>query len=147
MAALNAYNNGAGYLGHNTWQLPVAALQDSTCADTGTQGGSFGPQCSGSALGNLYYNGLKQIFPASVAPAFAATVPPVSGVKASYYWALQNNGGTSGNATGGQEIFSFANGIQGGTTTKDSFYYVLPMVAGAIGTPPSCAGAAATVIP
>ncbi len=74
VAALNADNNGAGYLGHNNWQLPVAPLVDKTCADTGTNGGSFGPQCTGSALGNLYSVGLKQTFPASVAPGFSATV-------------------------------------------------------------------------
>ena len=147
MAALNAYNKGAGYLGHNNWQLPVAALQDTTCADTGTQGGSFGPQCNGSTMSNLYYTGLKQKFPASVAPGFGAAVGPLFGMKASYYWAVQNNGGTSGNPTGGQEVFSFANGIQGGTTTKDSFYYVLPTVPGPIGTPPTCAAGAAAVVP
>ncbi|MBZ5662189.1 MAG: hypothetical protein LAO08_17450 [Acidobacteriia bacterium] len=138
VAALNAYDNGLGYLGHNNWQLPVAALKDSTCADTGTHGGSFGPQCTGSAMGNLYYVGLNQTFPNSVAPRFAARVGPLRDMKLSYYWALQNNGGTSGTSNGGQEMFSFANGIQGGTTIKDSYYYVLPMVAGPIGMPPFC---------
>ena len=76
VAALNAYDNGLGYLGHNNWQLPVAPLQDSTCADTGTQGGSFGPMCTGSAFGSLYYVGLNQTFPNSVAPALAVTVAP-----------------------------------------------------------------------
>ncbi len=145
VAAMNSYNNGAGYLGHNTWQLPTTALQDSTCADVGTGGGSFGPQCNGSAMGNLYYTGLKQSFPASVAPSFAAAVTPLAGMKASYYWALQNNGGTAGNPTGGQEMFSFANGLQGGTTTKDSFYYVLPMVPGPIGTAPNCASSSGVI--
>ncbi len=147
VSALNAFNNGSGYLGHNNWQLPVAPLQDSTCADTGAQGGSFGPQCNGSAMGNLYYTGLKQSFPASVAPGFGAAVGPLYGIKASYYWAVQNNGGAAGNPTGGQEMFSFANGIQGGTTTKDSFYYVLPMIAGPIGTPPACAPSSTAVVP
>jgi len=145
VAALNAYHNGEGYLGHNNWQLPVTPLKDSTCADTGTQGGSFGPLCSSSALGNLYYVGLSQSFPDSVAPLFDATVGPLHNLKLSYYWALQNNGGTSGGSNGGQEMFSFANGIQGGTTTKDSYYYVLPMVAGSIGVPPSCTGSSAVV--
>ncbi len=138
VAALNAYGNGSGYLGHNNWQLPVAPLMDPTCADTGTHGGSFGPQCTASALGNLYSLGLKQIFPASVAPGFAAAVAPLQNMKPSYYWALQNNGGTSGTSNGGQEMFSFANGIQGGTAINDTYYYGLPMVNGAIGVPPSC---------
>jgi uncharacterized protein (TIGR03437 family) len=68
-------------------------------------------------------------------------------LKASYYWAAQNNGGTSGTNNGGQETFSFANGIQGGTTINDTYYYVLPMVAGLIGTPPSCSPSGAAVVP
>jgi hypothetical protein len=147
VAALNTDGNGSGYLGHNNWQLPVAALVDRTCADVGTQGGSFGPQCAGSAFGNLYSAGLKQIFPASVAPGFAGTVGPIYNFKSSYYWAAQNNGGTSGTSNGGQEMFSFANGIKGGTTINDTYYYVLPMVAGAIGSPPSCPAGGAAVIP
>jgi hypothetical protein len=82
VAALNAYNNGSGYLGHNNWQLPVAPLVDRTCGDIGTNGGSFGPGCSGSAFGNLYSVGLKQAFPASVASTFAATVGPMRNLKA-----------------------------------------------------------------
>jgi hypothetical protein len=147
VAALNAYDNGAGYLGHKNWQLPVAPLSDNTCADTGPQGASFGPQCTGSALGNLYYVGLNQTFPNSVAPHFAATVAPFQDMKLSYYWALQNNGGVGrGGGAGGQEMFAFANGIQGGTTTKDCYYYVLPMVTGAIGAPPACPSGS-TVVP
>jgi uncharacterized protein (TIGR03437 family) len=145
VAALNAYNNGSGYLGHSNWQLPVAALVDKTCDDIGTNGGSFGPQCTGSALGNLYSSGLKLVYPASVAPGLAGSVPPLHNLKASYYWALHNNGGTSGTDNGGQEMFSFANGIQGGTTINDTYYYTLPMVAGAIGTAPSCPAGAGVV--
>jgi uncharacterized protein (TIGR03437 family) len=145
IAALNAYNSGAGYLGHNNWQLPVAALVDKTCPDVGTNGGSFGPQCTGSALGNLYSVGLKQTYPASVAPGLSGTVPPIRNLKSSYYWAAQNNGGTSGTHNGGQEMFSFANGIQGGTTINDTYYYTFPMVPGPIGTAPSCPSGASVV--
>ncbi|MBV8731087.1 MAG: hypothetical protein JO336_14870 [Acidobacteriia bacterium] len=147
VAALNAYNNGSGYLGHNNWQLPVAPLVDHSCADVGTYGGSFGPQCTGSALSNLYSVGLKQTFPASVAPGFAATVAPLHNMKATYYWATQNNIGTSGTNNGGQETFSFVNGIQGGNTINDNYFYVLPMVAGALGTPPNCPSGGAVVVP
>ncbi|MBS1859558.1 MAG: hypothetical protein JST11_29570 [Acidobacteria bacterium] len=147
VAALNAYGNGSGYLGHKNWQLPVAPLVDRTCADTGTYGGSFGPQCSASAMGNLYSVGLKQTFPASVAPGFGATVGPLRNLKASYYWALQNNGGTSGTSNGGQETFSFANGIQGGNTINDTYFYVLPMVPGAIAGQPSCPAGGPAVVP
>jgi uncharacterized protein (TIGR03437 family) len=147
VAALNAYNGGAGYLGHNDWQLPVAPLVDRTCASTGTGGGSFGPLCSGSALSNLYSAGFKLTFPSSVAPAFGATVAPLRNLKSSYYWAQQDNGGTGGTSNGGQEVYSFANGIQGGVTINDNYFYMLPMIPAAIGTPPSCSAGGATVVP
>jgi hypothetical protein len=132
VAALNSFNNGAGYLGHNDWQLPVAPLTDGTCAATGSGGGSFGPLCTGSAMGNLYYAGLNRTYPDGIAPkGFGARITPFRGMRLSYYW-------TSGNFNGSQEVFSFANGIQGGVTTKYTYYYALPMVPGPIGEAPSC---------
>ena len=148
VAALNSYNHGAGYLGHNNWQLPVAPLRDATCADTGSGGGSFGPLCAGSALGNLFYIGLRATYPDGVAPSVSVAVPPFSNLPLSYFWASQNKGGTGGGAGGGgQEMFSFANGIQGGTTTNDIYYFVLPMIHGAIGNaPPRCTPNASKVV-
>ena len=142
VAALNAFNNGVGFRGRNNWQLPVTPLADPTCGDTGPNSASFGPLCTGSAMGNLYYMGLHQTFPNSVAAGFAATIGPIHNIKLSYYWALQNNGSN----TGGQETFSFANGQHGGTTTKDSFYYVLPMVAAALSGAPSCSTGSPSVL-
>jgi hypothetical protein len=98
VAALNAYNHGAGYLGHNNWQLPIAPLRDATCADTGSGGGSFGPLCAGSALGNLFYVGLRATYPDGVALTVSVAVPPFSNLPLSYFWASQNNGGTGGGA-------------------------------------------------
>ena len=147
VAALNAYNNGAGYLGHHDWQFPAAPMVDATCANTGPGGGSFGPLCSGSGLSNLYSAGLKLTFPASAVPGFGATVSPLHNLKSSYYWALQNDSGPSGSSNGGQEVFSFSAGIQGGVTTQDNYFYTLPMIPGAIGTPPSCSANGPTVIP
>jgi hypothetical protein len=147
VAALNAYNNGKGYLGHNNWQLPVTPLIDTSCADLGSGGGNFGPLCTKSAMGNLYAIGLNQTFPASVAPHFNADIFPFRHFKLSYYWALKNNGGAGGGAGGGgQEMYAFSNSIQGGTTTIDSYYYVLPMVKGPIGTPPDCSTPGAPVV-
>lgn len=85
VAALNAYNNGAGYLGHHDWQFPAVPLVDATCANTGPGGASFGPLCSGSGLSNLYSVGLKLTFPASTVPGFAASVSPFHNLKSSYY--------------------------------------------------------------
>jgi len=147
VAALNAYHNGAGYLDHNNWQLPAAPLVDSSCANTGPGGGSFGPLCSASALSNLYSLGLNLSFPSSVAPGFGATVAPIHNLKSSYYWARENTGSAGGAGSGGQEVYSFAGGMQGGVTTKDNYFYALPMIPGPLGTPPSCSPGGPTVIP
>ena len=146
VTALNAYNNGAGYLGHNDWQFPVAPLVDAACANTGPDGASFGPLCSASGLSNLYTAGLKLTFPASAVPDFVATVSPFHNLKSSYYWALKNDGDPTG-VDDGQEVFSFSAGIDGGVTIKDNYFYTLPMIPGAIGTPPSCSANGPTVIP
>jgi len=122
VAALNAHNNGQGYLGHNNWQLPASPMLDSTCGSQGPQGASCGALCRGNALGNLYYVGLQQIFPANVDPSFSATVWPFRNLQLAYYW-TQAPGGLNG-----IKVFSFASGQADATTTRDSFYYVLPMV-------------------
>ncbi len=149
VAALNAYNDGKGYLGHNNWQLPDTPFTDTNCEDLGSGGSNFGPNCTESAMGNLYSDGLNLNFPESVAPQFNADIFPFFQFKQSYYWATQNNGGTGGGAGGGgQEMYAFGNTIQGGTTTLDTYYYVLPMVKGPLGTPPNCSvPGAPTVIP
>jgi len=147
VAALNAHNGGKGYLGHNNWQLPVTPLLDASCAERGSGGGNFGPLCKASAMGNLYAVGLNQTYPNSVAPQFNADIFPFRHFKMSYYWALKNDGGTGGGlGGGGQEMYAFSNSIQGGTTTLDTYYYVLPMVKGPIGTPPDCAIPGAPVV-
>ena len=136
VAALNTYNNGAGYLGHNNWQFPAAPMSDAECANVGPGGGSFGPLCMVSGLSNLYSVGLGMSYPSSAVPGYGKTIGPVHNLKASYYWTLANSGGAGGN--GGQEVLSFANGIKGGITTTYNYFYTWPMIPGAIGAAPSC---------
>ncbi|HEV3333278.1 MAG TPA: hypothetical protein VG096_19960 [Bryobacteraceae bacterium] len=132
VAALNGYDGGAGYLGHNNWQLPVTPITDGSCASTGTGGGSFGPGCTGSAMGNLYHDSLALNYPNSDAPGFGVPVSVFfQNLKLSYYWTQTPNGG-------GQEVYSFSNGMQGGVTTEFPYYYALPMVPGPIVDAPHC---------
>jgi hypothetical protein len=70
--ALDNYNYGAGWLGHNTWQLPVTPPHDCTCVIAeGASGNAFGPACTGSDLGYLYQNDLGNMYPGSVVPNFS----------------------------------------------------------------------------
>jgi hypothetical protein len=141
--ALNAYDHGAGWLGHHDWRLPASPMKDTTCGAMGPQGASFGALCQDNLLGKLYYVGLGRTFPESVAPDFNATVEPFRNLQLSYYWTAASGG------LAGKKIFSFASGSADATTTVDSFYYVLPMVpraSGPIGgSAPRCPTPAAVV--
>src|SRR5579864_7262578 len=53
VAQLNAYNNGAGWLGHNNWTLPTTPQIDSTCNLLGPNG-NFGVGCVDDAMSSLF---------------------------------------------------------------------------------------------
>jgi len=120
--ALNRYDHGSGWLGHNDWQLPASPVKDPSCGALGPQGASFGGLCQGNPLGDLYYVGLNRMLPDNVAPLFGATVGPFENMQLAYYWTAADGG------LHGKKIFSFASGMANATTIGDSYYYVLPMV-------------------
>jgi len=126
--ALNGFNNGQGYLGHNNWQLPVTPNDDDTCSSDNN--GSFGVSCTGSAFGYLYSAGLGLTFPDSVVPNFVNKVGAFHDLVPSLYW-------VTGSDFGGEHTFSFATYARGSNTTKYNYMHVLPMVPGAIDTPPT----------
>ena len=125
--ALNSYNNGRGWLGHNNWQLPTNPAADTTCSSSNVD--NFGIQCTGSALGNLYNVGLAEIYPNSVVPRFFNFVRPFFNLQPGLYWAADANGG-------GETTFSFNTGLTGGNTTKYNFFHVLPMTKTVLGPLP-----------
>ncbi len=126
--ALNSYDSGRGYLGHNNWQLPVTPSTDATCAvASGNDGNSFGPSCTGSALGSLYTVFLGHTYPQSVVPNFTNTVVPFHNLQPSLYWSATDSGAA------GQATFSFNIGIAFANTVRYNFMHVLPMRHGVIG--------------
>lgn len=125
--ALNHFNNGSGYLGHTNWQLPATPPVDSTCSVLhGNNGNSFGANCTGSALGNLYNVGLAFTFPDSVIPGFTDTIGLFQNLQPSLYWTSLPQGG-------GEKTYSFLTDITGSNTTTYNYFYVLPMITGTIG--------------
>jgi hypothetical protein len=125
--ALNAYDRGKGYLGHNNWQLPVTPSTDATCAVAqGSDGNSFGPSCMGSALGSLYSVFLGHTYPESVVSNFTNTVAPFHNLQPALYWSATDSG------VAGQATFSFNIGIAFANTVKYNFMHVLPMRHGVI---------------
>src|SRR5262249_55218828 len=96
--------------------------------------------CTGSALGNLYSNGLNLNYPNSVVPGFTNTIGPIRNLQPSLYWASDTN-------SGGESTYSFATNHGGANTTKYNFFYSLPMVPGTIGTSPSCPSGSNELLP
>jgi hypothetical protein len=132
VAAMNALDDGAGYLGHKNWQLPTAPAQDSSCARTGRHGESFGFHCSGSALGSLYYRSLGLRDPDTAVRIPTNTVGPFNDFQPYLYW----SGSPPADPKQGFVSFSFNTGFQGANVTLN-YLYVLPMIKGKLpGTPP-----------
>lgn len=112
--------NAHEYLGHNDWQLPVVPPTDPTCAvAAGTSGNSYGPSCTGSALGRLYAVGLGARYPASVPHAPIPAFPPLVALHPAMYWSGDHEGDGAGS-------FSFSSGIKAQNTTKYNYFHVLP---------------------
>ncbi len=131
VAALNGLNGGAGYLGHNDWQLPATPAIDSTCASMGLNGNSFGIGCMNSTMGSLYYQSLGLTFPDSAVPIRRSTVGPFTNFRPYLYW----SGTTAADSSQGYIAFSFNNGWEGANVTKH-YMYALPMINGRLpGTP------------
>jgi hypothetical protein len=86
--ALNHYNNGNGYLGHQNWQLPTAPLKAYDCSGTGPSPyrESFAFGCNTSALGFLYHTALGFRAPNTAVPIPANTVGPFLNFQPNIYW-------------------------------------------------------------
>ena len=133
VAAMNALNNGAGYLGHHNWQLPTAPDVDRTCQLTGRNGEPFGYHCSGSALGSLYYASLGLREPDSAVPSSQNRVGPFQNFQPYLYWSKS----AAADPKQGFVSFSFSTGFQGANVFRNDLY-VLPMIKGKpAGTPAS----------
>ncbi len=133
VAAMNAFNSGAGYLGHHNWQLPTAPDSDRTCKLTGRHGESFGFGCSGSALGSLYYASLGLREPDSSVPSSQNRVGPFQNFQPYLYWSKS----PAADPKQGFVSFSLSTGFQGANVFRN-YLYVLPMIKGKLpGSPPA----------
>lgn len=82
--SMNAYNHGAGYLGHKNWTLPTTPPSDSTCSSHHVN--SFGFRCRNSALGSLFYKALGLPEPNTAVPIGENTVGPFRNFQPYLYW-------------------------------------------------------------
>jgi len=130
--ALNRYDNGKGWLGHNNWQLPTTAQVDTSCSSHNW--GNFGVQCTGSALGHLYHLGLGRTYADSVVPRFLTEVWPSFDLRPGLYWTAK-----PGDASN-EYTFSFNTGVSFENTTKYNFFHVLPATKSVLGPIPAGSG-------
>ena len=132
IAAMNAYNGGAGWLGITTWQLPPASTDDETCSLGHDTRATFGFGCTGSPLGELYYEqllgGLAQGTP--VAGVSAGASGPFSNVQPYLYWSCQRAASGADACDGApadnfQWSFSFGNGFEGTDVLANDLYVLV----------------------
>ncbi len=135
VAALNAMNGGAGYLGHNNWQLPATPTIDPTCGSKGPSGNSFGANCANSAMGSLFYTSLGFSFPSTAVPIPAGAAGPFTNFQPYLYWSDT----ASANATQGYATFSFNTGWEGSNVDKH-YMYAFPMIKGRLPGSPAPSG-------
>jgi hypothetical protein len=140
--AVNKLDHGAGYLGHNNWQLPTAPSKDMSCARTGRNGESFGFHCFGSALGSLYYGSLRFREPSTSVRIPANRVGPFNDFQPYLYW----SGSPAADPKQGFVSFSFNSGFQGANVWRN-YLYVLPLIKGKLPGAPSAGGEGLEVNP
>jgi hypothetical protein len=129
VTAMNAFDHGSGYLGHHNWQLPTTLANDASCERTGRHGESFGFNCSGSALGSLYYVSFGLQEPDSIVQALTNRVGPFGNFQPYLYWSKS----PAADPKQGFVSFSFTAGFQGANVWRNHLY-VLPMINGKLPT-------------
>ena len=108
---MNAYDGGAGYLGHNNWALPPV---DPNCP-------TYNCDSVRNPMGELFYDQLGFSAGNPVVEAPDIPVGPFHHVQPSQYWSCQANTiqeacGSAGAGPGGAEFgFSFGDGFLGTT--------------------------------
>lgn len=135
LAALNALNGGAGYLGHNNWQLPATPTIDLTCGSKGPNGNSFGANCMNSAMGSLYYVSFGLLFPNTAVPIPTIATGPFTNFQPYLYWSDFANA----NSSQGYTTFSFNTGWEGSNVDKH-YMYAIPMILGRLPGSPTPSG-------
>jgi hypothetical protein len=119
IAAMNASNGGAGYLGFNDWRLPKTPLIDPSCADQHGGGFSSGINCTGSELGHLFYTELGG---SALSPISASSDPDKA-----LFTNLQDDGYWAGDYDSSFAwVFNNGFGMQG-PDQKVIGYFVVPV--------------------
>lgn len=123
IAAMNA----AHYLGSGQWGLPATKLPDATCSQN-PKTASFGLGCTGSEMGDLYYNGLGGEQGSTISLTHNANYGLFSNFQPYLYWSSTPWPRVPNSAFS----FSFGNGFQG-TNVFVNPMYVIAVAPGKVG--------------
>jgi hypothetical protein len=126
IAAMNKADGGRGYLGQKNWQMPETGPPDPSCSLKGTTGFD----CTGSAMGVLFYKQLKLHRGESVVAVPDLKVGPFHDIQPYLYWACEAETATSrcqsqGPAGGFEWNFSFGNGFEGTNLEGNDLYVIV----------------------
>ena len=132
LEAMRHYNADAGWLGVHTWRLPPTLAQDLTCSLGRNTQTTFGFDCKGSAMGELYYTQLLGGLTAGtpVVGPVQDSVGPFTNVQPYLYWACQQSS-TDTAVCGGEPAanfqwsFSFGNGFEGTDVVQNQLYVMV----------------------
>lgn len=98
--------NASGYLGYSNWRQPTTQQPDSSCS-VQSGGNSYGSNCTGSEMGELFYNELGGTAGANITVTHNSNLGLFQNVKDDVYWSgTEYAPGTSA------WQFNFANGNQ-----------------------------------
>lgn len=128
VAALNAYGNGAGYLGHKDWALPSTPQNDASCSSHNRY--SFGFGCSQSMFAEVYAKALGLAHPSTAVAIPSTTVKGFTNFQPYLYWSESSNANHPENENG-YTTFSFDNGFQGSNVSRNHMY-AIPMLKGRV---------------
>ena len=122
ISGMNAYDGGRGWLGQTNWQLPPSDPNEPCTAST-----SFG--CTGSPMGELFYDQLGLRMGTAVVAIRDADVGPFHDVQPYLYWSCGAQGSDrtceKPVAPGFEGSFSFGNGFQGTDVVGNHLYVMV----------------------
>lgn len=81
----NTWVAGLNVAGVTGWRLPDTLQQDASCSDP-YRAEAFGYNCTGSELGNMFYNVLGGSASASITTIHNANYDLFTNIKSYYYW-------------------------------------------------------------
>jgi Protein of unknown function (DUF1566) len=109
--------NAANYLGSSHWRLPTTQLPDASCSQR-PKSAAFGFGCTGSEMGNLFYNELGGVKGSTIELTHSSNYNLFNNFQPYLYWSSTQWTRVANSAFS----FSFGNGFQGTNVYVNDMY-------------------------